>query len=427
MRGRPSGPSAVSNVHEETTINQVRQQIWQAGLNDGSLRVATNDENASDGEMLAESYWLVPNRSNPRLLVPAGQPRVTSRALTKYRSLRSKPMNLARGMLGGVAALGLPLSRDKLAVFSSVTRNNISPINVLRQDLGVEKLYMATGVRLGLNAKPTLHLFDESGNPLGFAKLAWNEASSELITNETKTLKNLSGGFGTVRVPQLLSSGELGGYPYLVTSPVPENARGLQNTITAPSPAEIGAISPVIGQTQILELAWYQNLRSRIGGLIETEENSSPLVLATKELVGELDHLDSYLPLIERWHGDLVPWNCARTSDGTLWCWDWESSQRDVVGGLDVIHWNLNVQLKKKANDVVISLKSAVRDSMLHLRSIGLDDRRIALTTAIYTLTIIERAWTLATNGGGWSRSWISATELYQLADHASQQLRSVD
>ncbi|MFI8413674.1 hypothetical protein ACIGB6_14570 [Paeniglutamicibacter gangotriensis] len=397
-------------VNDNIALEMVAQQIWSAGLADGSLHMGINRKTGPNYRV-AESYWIIPNAVKPRYLVPVASRVVTANALTKFRGLRSARVNTARLLLGFAAKLCIPLSRDKLSIYARTDSPATSPLQHLKQQLGVTELYAATGVRLGLNAKPTLHLFDSRGKPVGFAKLSWNTASTKLISNEANTLRDLDGGSSLARVPRLLFDGDVNGKPYIVTSPLPESVRGLSGSVHPPTPLEMHSLAPLNGLVCLADLAFYTKLRQKISALAG-KDPASTLGNAARTLISLLDRQEKKVPTTERWHGDLVPWNCARDSNGTLWCWDWETSDPDVVAGLDILHWTFNVRKKHSKRDAGQDLRCAIQDSQLYLRAASMDDEAVSIATGVYVLILVERAWTLALDDAGWSRSWISEQDL---------------
>lgn len=404
-------------------LERLGQQIWATGIEDGSLRLGVNPK-PDNQYMQVESYWVIPSAKNPKFLVPDASSKLAAGALTSYRGLRNGTANAARFILGLVAKSGLPLSRDRLVVQLRTGTANCSPLSILKQKMDFEQLHAATGVRLGLNAKPTLHLFDETGNPVGFAKMSWNNASTTLVENETRVLGELDGGSAALRVPRVLDHGVIQGRSYLVTQPLPAGVRGLSQDDPAPTPVELQAIAPLSGESTLLELKFFLGLQTKLDDLIVLDSGCG-LCDPVQELSRRLTQHDRKLPVATRWHGDLVPWNCARDRDGTLWCWDLETSDDGPAAGMDILHWHFNVRRRGKSQGAVADFEGAVQDSRLHHRALGLDDIAVSLVAAVYALKLVERAWTLASTGSGWDRSWISEEELSLLLGAARTQLDS--
>lgn len=402
-------------------LQRLGQQIWAAGMANGSLYLGINTKPHPERTKI-EGYWVIPSARNPKFLVPDASANLSARALSSYRGLRSGTANAARLALGLLACVGLPLSRDRLTIQLCAGTVNTSPVKILQKELGLAEVYAATGVRLGLNAKPTLHLFDGRGKPVGFAKLAWNKPSTTLVENEIRVLGELAGGSSILRVPGILSQGTIHGRKYLVTEPLPSSVRGLTVKDPAPTPEELYAIAPITGRSKLSDLDFYRGLHAQLSALIAGDRGST-LCSAVQLLTSRISSLDHELPVVARWHGDLVPWNCARDGAGTLWCWDLETCDDSPAAGLDILHWNFNVQRRRDAKGAVLDFEHAINASRLHLRSLGLDDAAVSLASAVYVLKLVERAWTLARAGSGWDRSWISERELRELVYAAGDRL----
>jgi hypothetical protein len=138
------------------------------------------------------------------------------------------------------------------------------------------------------------------------------------------------------------------------------------------------------------------------------------------QLLDGLTHVADEVPVSTRWHGDFTPWNCARTAGGTLWVWDWESSEPDAAAGLDALHWSYSIRRRRVDDLADIMLRDCLEDARHHLVAAGVPRRAWASVAAVYVVTMIERACGLAAENGGWERVWIQPDELVALAAQAT-------
>lgn len=348
---------------------------------------------------------VVPSAQRSRLLISSGSRRGTARALAAFQGLRFPVARLGRQALAAAAVVGVPLGRDRLTVERRPgTDPSNDPISHMERVIG-EPLLVVLGVRTGANAKATLQMFDCAGVPRGYAKLAWNPLTSAYVRTETTVLTQLQGGRDGVRVPKVVTSGEVGGHPYLVTSPLPGDVRRPVRG-SRPSIGELHQIAPFSRRDRAGATAHLGALAERLHAVPRVEA-SVPLVGQALRLHRALLELTLQIPVATRWHGDLVPWNTARDTDGTLWVWDWETAEADAVCGLDVLHWVLNTD-RRSVDDPGGGLAAAVSSARPELTAMGAGPRESAAIAAVYALCLAERGITLAAAHGGWQHNRLS-------------------
>lgn len=425
------------------------QQLWLPAVATGQVRIVVNPSKDLRWRTV-EQYWILPSTRHARLLVPDSAAKVTASSLLSYRRLRQGRVNAARVALGFLARAGLPPALQRLAVQRRVVNDSHAapesmpipdlPLEVIgaalqgqetnNYDAGpgapAQHLYAAIGIRLGDNRKPTLQLFNGDGKPEGYAKLAWDVSSCAAITAETAALESLSGLSSTVLVPRLLATGIYAGYPFLVTAPLPAEVRAVRGAVPAPSPAELYALCPISRRDRLSTTAHFQSLDKRLAGM---DVNVAPVLLGTvRELMALLRQRDSVLPISERWHGDLVPWNTARDAQQRLWIWDWELSEPDAAVGLDALHWAFSVRREAGEagqNYATRSLMEALDDSVPYLDAAAVPRRFRMDVAALYVAVVAERAMTLASRNGGWSASWIAEASITEMVKSALYTLRT--
>ncbi|WP_162598586.1 hypothetical protein [Nocardioides gilvus] len=397
-------------------LDILAQQLWSPGLGEGT-RIAV-DPAPESGWQDAERYWLLPGAEHPKLLVPLASPRVQQAALTHYRGLRRAPANLARVALGAGARMGAPLSRRQLAVQVRSDADAAElPLAKIASELGHEHLFATFGVRTGANRKTTMQLLDDRARAIGYAKLGWNSTADEYVTTESHALRQVGGRVGLMRAPRLLASFRQGGRPVLVVEPLPAGVRGVRGEQAAPSSAELFALGPVERMTRPGSTIGLRAIARRLD-VLRADPTTRTVAERATALLRRLEAHSEPVPVQARWHGDLTPWNCAREADGQLWAWDWESSEPDVVAGLDAVHWEFSVQREAIPVDR-ISLTACVGRARHHLAAAGHDRVGHGIVGAVHALTVVERAATLAAREGGWQRVWITPVQLARLVDEA--------
>lgn len=408
-----------------TPLDQLVQQLWQRQVDTGDVRVVIDPAPNPDWQE-QESYWVLPGLTRARILVPRADRRVTSGSLLQYSALRPWKANVLRNGFGHLAQTGIRPGFHRLTVQARVERERPGaasrlPIAEVQEQLQAlnnsldqrVKLHASIGIRTGDNRKPTLQLIDSLGRPAGYAKLAWNESSRQFITTETAVLEEIGNRPAAMRAPALLCSGELHGFPYLVTAPLPADVKAVRRGVEPPSSREFYSLCPVVRVDHVTTSIHFLQLCKRLSSAASAAD--SELLAVANDLAGVLWERNTRMPIAERWHGDLVPWNTARDTTGVLWCWDWESSERDAVAGLDAVHWMFSVRRENGMGASAESLSASVLDAGKHLHAAGLRTESWADLAAIYTLVITERAWALAQENSSWARSWISPAELMAL------------
>jgi hypothetical protein len=409
-------------------VDLLREQLWGGALSTGDVRIGFGG--APPGWREQESYWAFPSATRAQLFLPAGSRRVTSAAALHYRGLRQPTKNLGRGGLGAAAFAGLPLSAARVGVWVRSDAPEAAsglPLTLLERELRRGRLYASFGVRAGANRKATMQLLDETGTPVGYAKLGWSAVTDAFVRNEARTLREVGGRPGPTRAPALLAEVANHGHPIIVTEPLPLAVRGAGRPgVAAPTSQELHALTPVVRHAAAGETRHVQHLAERLDRLRADDVSQALRLLdRTRALTSVvLDH-DHVLPVTQRWHGDLAPWNLARDNDGALWAWDWENSEEDAVAGLDALHWAFSKRRAPSGRCAVVDLPGCLQDARPHLVAAGVPRARHGLVAATYALAVLERALDLVTRSGTWETSWIRPQHLEKLIDQAATLLGS--
>ena len=404
------------------------EQLWGGPMSDDQLRIhwagrgdrGSRDENAWRE---VERYYVVPGASRPTMLLPAGPRPALLGALDNYRGLRTARRQLQRRAISSLAAINvLPSPQIVLSIRPDEPEDSrVHPLGELSAALGRRDLRASIGVRTGANRKATLQLVDVSGSPVGFAKFAWSRDTAVAVETETAALTG-DDHLGICRRPALLASGSYGGWPYLVSSPLPLSCRGVRGRVHPPTVHELHDLAPVTGRRP---LGTSQQLRRLTASLESLASTGSVAALVT----GTLRLLDEHVrarPVVtsDRWHGDLTPWNSARDAEDRLWVWDWESSEADAVAGMDAIHWHLSLVQEAGRPLTSDALAGAVEAAAPVLTGLGHASSDTAVVTAVYVASMVERAVTLSI-AQGWEAGWLTPRHLEDLVGHAARGLRS--
>jgi len=414
-------------------LAHVAEQLWGPALRAGRLRLSRHAPEPGWHEV--ERYLVLPSISRASILLPDVPSAALRGALLNYRGLRSGATALQRSVLGAAVTTRMGMPFPRLSVQVPDGADGRLPLGTLEQVLGVGPLLASIGVRTGANRKATLQLVDPEGRPRGFAKLGWDAASAAGIRAETAALEQ--GPYdGRVRVPRPLASGTLGAHPYVVTAPLPLDVRAVRGTVPAPSAEELAALCPRDRLAPIAATGQFRALRRRLDalGALGLSPTTRPLLALTGDLLDTLAGLPTEIPVTTRWHGDLTPWNVARDGAGTLWCWDWESSEPDAVAGLDALHWYAGVRRERGERLSATTPASVLADAGHLLRAAALPRACDAGVAALWAATIAERALGLAlapapgdprdpSRPERWEDDWVRPEEVAALLTGARRML----
>ena len=407
--------SPVGDVTDTTgPLRLLVEQLWSAPVAAGCCRLAVNRA-APAGWRVAERYLVLPTLAGASMLLPAGPRPALVGSLMNYRGLRRRRQQIQRRVLGAVTRARLPLPVPTLSLLVphdlQATDRPALPMETVRDHLG-EAVFASIGVRSGANRKATLQLVDGSGAPRGFAKVAWDDASRTSILREQAALEATEGDAGA-RAPHVIASGKLNGWPFLISEPLPLDARGIRAGVAAPTAQELFALTPLGRHAPIVATAQLEDLRSRLAALGAAAPRD--VVGPCLDLLQRLADHPAPVPTVRRGHGDLTPWNCARDGAGRLWCWDWESSEEDVVAGLDPLHWHVSEAVESGRRLSGRVLERALDRARPLLVAAGTPRDSWGAVAAVYALTMAERACSLGAGAGGWEEGWVVPADLVDL------------
>ena len=276
------------------------------------------------------SYLLVPNATEPRLLVPAGPRRVVAATVRRQLPGRHPSARMKRLALGGLAASGVAAGwPSRLDVRCAAGGDSVE--RWLEQKLDVVGCRLA--IRLGrprANRKPVLHVMDEQGVVHAYVKVGHNPLSASLVAAEAEALEHLAGvRLRRVRVPNLLAHGMWNGLRLLALEPLPVTGADVSADTVRAAAREIS----LSDETRTLRWVGSDFRQRLVDGIVA----AGPRVATLRDTVSQLDDAD---PVVEfgAWHGDFNPGNFA-AGHNELLVWDWERYERDVPMGFDLLHW----------------------------------------------------------------------------------------
>ncbi|GAA3818565.1 hypothetical protein [Nocardioides panacisoli] len=407
------GGTAVSGLG---AVDHLVEQLWAPALASGDIRIQAGtpgSRHQRGGWSDVETYLALPSVGSATMLLPAANREVLARSLLNFRRLRARGPSTQRALLGWTTGAGLPLPFPTVRIQTRAPRGERPelPTERVARDLGLPRVHASLGVRTAANRKATLQLVDDAGDPVGFAKFAWDPASAAAVTREADVLARLAGGAHDLRTPRLLARGSWHGHPYLVSEPLPSGARRPDPAVL-PRAQELFALCPIVRHDTVDRTGQLVALRRRIETLQEAGAETGLLARAV-DLLDRIDRID--VPVAARWHGDLTAWNCARDDQQRLWCWDWESTEADAVAGLDAVHWaatDLTLRGHRYGGAV---LAAAAEKAAPLLTAAGHSRTTRAAVPVLYVAILVERAVALAVGNGGWDEGWLSQSEAFEL------------
>ncbi len=352
--------------------------------------VRARADGARQGTELLAEYAFAPRASRPSLAVPLGSARGTASAVGRFHAGLTPRQVLVRLLATGATRVAprtvLP---DQFEVVGSAQG---SLAQHLGQVLG-QPVQLALGIGSErVNRKPVVAVLDARGRHLAFAKIGDSAVSVSDVGSEARALRQLDGvTFPEVSVPRLLDFSHWQGKPVLLATALQPRAiqRGrwrsrapaeamaqVQRAFAAPRarPEDLPWFAERVAQLQTL-----QDLEAR------SEANDCLAVLTARTgVTGE----------VGAWHGDWTPWNMSAHRSGgrdQFQVWDWERFETGVPGGLDAVHYRVNVATQHHGCTVAVLLRA-----LGPRPGPGESD-----TAGLYLLAICARYLSLAQGPGG--------------------------
>lgn len=365
---------------ETTYLTDLAAVLWPCGgllgPGDGAFRRIVHRNRGNQ-------YLPVPNAHNPRVILPAHNRSAATRGITSFAQGHSLRERLQTLMLTGAFATGIAplLLRDRLYVGAGPGIEHALSIALDRE--------LTIAIHVGpprANRKPVLLLLTPGGRTIGYAKIAINDLTSQLVRAETRALRHLAESrLKDVTVPRLLYEGEWNGHPLLVQEALPvgdQTDRPTRHQL-------LRCVSQIVGLARVRERKlsaspYRQALDARIAKL-GTRPEAAPLRGALHRLP------DVSLPF-GAWHGDLTRWNIASTARRAF-VWDWERLALDAPAGFDALHYDLNESVQSGVHPGVHrwldSGSRLLRDPLMAER--GLRPHTVSTVMALYLIDLATR------------------------------------
>jgi hypothetical protein len=328
----------------------------------------------------AADFWLLPNASRPRLVIPSGSRRLASTAVRHYGEQLSWQSQLqAAGLSAGLrSGLAQRFLATGLTLTGADPRGGITAH--LSEQLGRDVLVSLHLSAPRANRKPVLQLLSPEGDTVAFAKIGVDPRTSRLVRHEAEALRRLdAAGFSTVRTPPFLTHHVWNGLELLVLGALPvwhkrDSAPGRIKTAIR----EIAGLAPPMEQP-LGSSAYLQNLRGRLDACAPTASRTA--------LLEQLDQMTTRVgdqPVrFGAWHGDFTPWNSAPV-DGQLLVWDWERLADPVPLGYDQLHHDLQRASVQEAVPLAQAATAAVDGAVAALRHLDVSGDVARTTAALY-------------------------------------------
>ncbi len=367
---------------------------------------------------------MFPSGGGRKFVVSLASRRGSSAALTEYNSLRPGRTRLARQVLGLGLRAGFvqPLAWDKIDVGIAADMADASLASELLTEhlgqlLGRKPVVLAFGAGLGPYRKPVLQVFSQAGLPLAYVKVGWNDWARAAVKREAAALQSCAAQPMQLGVPEFLGLSSWRGLDLLVTGPLPRDSRRVSLAAGLPPAGalrEISALAPAV-TGELAGSPWWRDARARIEAAHEPAARSA--------LAGAADNIErayGRVPLtFGAWHGDLVPWNLAR-SGSRLYAWDWEYSTRCVPLGFDAVHYHFQIAFVARQEPLGQAVTLAAGRVAGALREIGLPARAVHLVVVLHLLELaIRHEEARAITGDTDERFYPAVTEVlaYAVAD----------
>lgn len=292
---------------------------------------------------------ILPHPRTPKLLLPAGAPRLAAAAVRYCTEPRSRKARMMRGATATALRCGSEVFlRDRVRVELAGSLQEH-----LEQQLDEPAQF---GVHIGparANRKPVVQLIGPAGNTRGFAKLGIGPLTRRLVQAETGALATLDRcRLRQVTVPEIRYAGNWRGHVLMVQTPVPVWRRRsrLDPHRLMLAMREVAHCAGV-SHAPLAASPYWDALVARVNAVATSADSggragaigsgAGVLAAAIATLRRRVGHRGLRYGA---WHGDWSPWNMAVLPE-TLLVWDWERFTVGVPVGFDALHFDLQTRL----------------------------------------------------------------------------------
>lgn len=284
----------------------------------------------SEGDLHApsstENYLLLPNASDPRVVVDTTSERAIRDALHRYLALGTRTGALAGPLAGGFSKV----FGKRRRVDWRVSANGQTLREHLSEILGTDiRLSIAVG-RPRLNRKPIVRCY-RGAELVAVAKMGPDAHTAAMVVNEGDWLEKLAKEpLRDVATPEVRYRGTFGTSELLVTNPFVTTNISAQELGTIPLSLTRALTARFATGEPVVDGPWWTDLRARLDG---------PDTQNFVEIIDELSEDETCRALqTSLWHGDWSPYNIGTLEDGRHIIWDWERAAVGVPSGLDLLH-----------------------------------------------------------------------------------------
>ena len=295
----------------------------------GKRPVVTMNKRA-EPEKVTE-FMVVPDRSDPRFLIPLGNGAEMAGSLDLYNAQRPLARFSRAFLRAGLRVrIAQPFLRHRISLRPEVLiEEHLRPL--------FDGANISVSVSLGSpgpNQKPVLQVMNGRGDVLGYAKVGWSKQSIDLIKNEEAVLRVLERRiFTDARVPQILHAGRWRHLYVLVERAVGAPFGAPRHNIDERHIrflVELHRTGPVTQRVPLPDGVLIQELKD------QGFHYYAHLLRRAREFCGEQGR-PSRVPCGPL-HGDFSPWNVRPFGDHLI-VFDWEYARPEAPAGWDLFNF----------------------------------------------------------------------------------------
>lgn len=348
------------------------------------LAITAATDNAPDARA---RYLLLPSPSRPRLVVQAGQPQTSARAVRRQLTGQRLRTRAARGVLSmGLRSGVIDRFRSCRVVVRGPAEADAIDL-VLQRVLGVPSVHLTIPIGPArANRKPVLQVTDSAGDVLAFAKVGHDQLTSTLVRREGAALERLSeASLRTVRPPRATALVEWRDLVVLVLEPlpIPHRRRAARNE----RQRLVDAVAEIAHSFGTATRGWDGNpfVAQLRHSLVSCGDRGAPFLRL-------LTAMAEHSPALElgAWHGDLNPGNVALDTHQCL-VWDWERFEEGVPVGFDLLHHDLQQAITVDRDSPLPAARALLADAPDRLTPLGVPPATAFEVAQLYLLTIAAR------------------------------------
>ncbi|HEU0102873.1 MAG TPA: hypothetical protein VFR07_11200 [Mycobacteriales bacterium] len=334
------------------------------------------------------AYLAIPGINRPRLLVPAGRPRVAAR--TAARQLTGQRARTRAARVAAAVALRTGLldrgGRHQLLVTGPDDAPSVT--GWLCKALGVDEVLLTMPVGPArATRKPVLQVSDRDGVALAYVKVGHDSLTRTLVGREAAVLRKAGAARSSSSLaPQVLAFDEdWHGLTLLVLEPLP--LLGTRRRGALARRGLLDVVEEIFSMLGCEEYSWAASpLRRRL------EDELATLDARGDGLRAELARIDAQAPVqrLGAWHGDLNPGNLALRRQRT-YIWDWERFEQNAPLGFDLLHHDLHRWLAEQGRPPLEAARQLLRRAADLMAPLGVPPADAQVTAHLYLITLGSR------------------------------------